>query len=413
MRDKVGIVTMVGYDNYGNLLQNFAVQTLLKELGYDAYTLNNETNDESTLGEHKTSNVYKLAPRYVIRYIKTQMKNLLGCKNDRDLTLKGILMGIRQRTKYVQAKVKRLKAFQIFREEYLPYDESCITSVEFNTFREKEYVAFVCGSDVVWHPSYHGDKKNDFLQFAPKYKRIALSPSFGVSELPLNRRKDYCEWLKGIQYLSVREDAGAKIIQELTGRDAEILSDPTIGVDSSVWRKLETPPSVCPEKDYVLCYFLGNMTSEYDKWIKKYAQKEKLEIIEMADIQNLEQYSADPKEFLWFVEHAKVVFSDSFHGIVFSILFHVPFVAFQRVEDGASLFSRVSSLLRLTALEQRVYPQVALSDVQEINFSNTDQIVKIEREKIQQYLRSALNIIKQNGECRHVEEEIQIKSRDM
>lgn len=386
---KVGIVTMVGYDNYGNLLQNYAVTKLLEDMGYQAITLNNYL-DEQEQNNNKVGIWSKLKLRYICNFLKAKVLQLTGGKNYSDYLPIRFLKLWGNRNNFQKCKEQRFNKFKDFREKYIPYDELPIVD---SSFKEEDYLAFICGSDVVWHPTYHYNKVNDFLGFAQPYKRIALAPSFGASEISPNRQEDYRTWISGIKYLSVREDAGAEIIRNLTGREAEVLPDPTLSISANHWREISKKPKNVPENSYILCYFLGNITSEYSKWIKKCKKLKGKEIISICDANFLQYYATDPSEFLWLIDHADAVFTDSFHGIVFSMLFHTPFVAFRRVEEGLSIFSRIESLLHCMKMEAREFGKVTFDQIDQVDFGYINEKINKLRGKEISYLRNAFSEI--------------------
>lgn len=385
---KIGIVTMVGVDNYGNLLQNYAVKKLIEDSGFKAVTLNNNIIEYVKVNEVKTKD--KLKPSYILNYIKVVLFKKFGCKNSKDFTPQGVLSRIFSFKKYSAKKRNRIKKLSAFRNEFLPFDSAVVNT---EAFHQEEYFAFVCGSDVVWHPTFHHDKSNDFLAFAPKHKRIALAPSFGVSRIPEGRIADYKKWIEGIEHLSVRENTGAQIIKELTDRDAKVLSDPTLSVDVESWRDIQQAPKDKPEEDFVFCYFLGNRTKSYEKFIIQYAKEHHCKIINVLDAADLDHYDVGLGEFLWFIDNAKAVFTDSFHGVVFSAIFHSPFVAFKRVERGLELFSRISSFLSDIKLENRVYPLISFEEIGNIDFDFSDEVIEKKRLLTKDFLSNAISNI--------------------
>lgn len=387
---KIGIITMVGYDNYGNLLQNYAVNRLLEDLGYQAVTLNNEVKEDAHMVLPQIGILEKIRPGYLRKFFKVRANQLMGCKNTSDYTWSSMIRLFKNRKDFLKCKEKRLESFKAFRKKYIPYEPLPVCD---EYFPEEDYFAFVCGSDVIWYPRYHYNKENDFLGFAQEYKRIALAPSFGVSELPSQRKDAYRVWLEGIKYLSVREDAGATIIKNLIRREVPVLCDPTLAIDVNYWRDMSKKPVGIPVKSYILCYFLGDMTSEYSKWIKECAHLKEKEIICVYDANFLQYYATDPSGFLWLIEHASAVFTDSFHGIVFSILFHIPFIAFQRKEDGLNIFSRIGSLLHRLNMENREFGKVEINQFDKLDFDGVDDKIAVMRERERSFLESAIKEI--------------------
>ena len=385
---------MIGSDNYGNSLQNYAVQELIRFLGYEAYTLNNQTRNGFPNNARKPIPLYKkLAPAHLMAYRRTKLNHRFGCKNSRDCYGTGLRKVKRDKEAIYEAKQNRAERFAAFNQQFICFDEVPIDSRRFDKEHLKDYYAFVCGSDQVWNPYFHTNSMIEFLQFAPEQKRIAFAPSFGISEIPQTRVADYASWLRSIPQLSVREDSGAKIIRDLTGRDAPVLLDPTLGIPKERWLSFARKPKTVPKGDYVFCYFLGNKTNKYCKWIEAYAQKYDCEIVDVWDIHDLRYYAVDPTEFVWLIANAKAVFTDSFHGTAFSINLQVPFLSFERVEGGASMSSRITSLLQKAGLESCRCVSRSSFDHLNTDFTEAEKRISDERKTMLAYLSSALRSV--------------------
>lgn len=388
---KVGITTMTGGQNYGNKLQNYAVQEIILSLGYQPYTLSNTTKKGFPGNARKPiSLLKKLKPSYIHSYRVTKLNLKYGCKNDRDCRGSGLHSAKNSYLEFQKAKQSRIDKFDRFDKMYLCFDESSFDSRHFPKEHLESFYAFVCGSDQIWNPYFHTNSMIEFLQHAPEHKRIAFVPSFGVSELPDSRINDFKRWIAAIPHLSVREEAGAKIIKALTGREAQVLLDPTFGLTREQWSSFAKKPETAPTGKYVFCYFLGNEIDPYCRWIEAYARKHSCEIVEMFDIHSLKYYDIDPCEFVWLLSHAEAVFTDSFHGTAFSINMQVPFVAFERQEGGASMSSRITTLLQKTGLSHRTFSQMKEANVHEIDFSTAEMTAAEERIRMFDYLANAL-----------------------
>lgn len=388
---QVGIATMTGGANYGNVLQNYAVQTLIERCGYRALTLNNQTKRGFPDSAAKKPALWrKLMPDYMTAYRRTKLGNRYGCKNTRDCFGAGLRRAKRRKAEYDAAVQRRMERFHACRERVIHTDPVSFDANRLPREHFADFAAFVCGSDQVWNPYFHTNSMVEFLQFAPEHKRIALAPSFGVSELPACRKRDFSEWIASIPQLSVREDAGARLIRELTGREAAVLLDPTFALTAEDWRAFAREPEQKPQGAYVFCYFLGNETNRYVRYVDRYAKQRGCEIVNVCDIRDLRYYDVDPQEFVWLLDHAQAVFTDSFHGTAFSINLEKPFVVFERVEGGSSMSSRITSVLKKTGLEARRFSECAAPDVDVCDFSAAAETVSAEREIIAQYLKTAL-----------------------
>lgn len=396
---KVGIATMVGGSNYGNSLQNYAVQEIVASLGYEAYTLDNRTKRGFLVPAKKPISVTKkLCPAYIVAYRRTRLYSKYGCKNSRDCSLRGLTEAKRNVSQYREVCQRRREKFAVFNQTHIRFDSHGIDNQTFPREHLQSFYAFVSGSDQVWNPYFHSNSMIDFLQFAPEHKRIAFVPSFGISKIPDSRIYDYTQWLNAFAHLSVREDAGAAIIKELTGKDVPVLLDPTFGLTREQWLSFAKKPLDAPKGEYVFCYFLGNEVETYRRWIENYAVANNCQIVRMLDIRDLGHYDTDPCEFVWLLANAKIVFTDSFHGTAFSVNMQVPFVAFERQEGGASMSSRITTLLNKTGLSERVFSYMKDKPIQQIDFTTASEIVVGERERMFAYLSNALATVEDGKE---------------
>ncbi len=392
MMKKAGIVTLVGGANYGNVLQNYAVQQLLLEQGYAPYTLRNKTKLGFPCGASawRVQPLWeKLNPSYLLDYRRTRLFEKYGCKNTRDCYGAGLQTAKANAAAFKKAAAQRQKKFDQCRAETLNTDPRPISRERHDSAQIAEYDAFIAGSDQIWNPGYWAMSSVDYLQFAPRHKRIALAASFGVSSIPPQRQDDIGAWLSSIDHLSVREEAGRKIVKELTGKDAKVLLDPTFALNPEQWSTYARQPETRPQGDYIFCYFLGNETGRYVRYIEGYAKAHQYEIVDICDIHDLRYYDIEPREFVWLLSHAKMVFTDSFHGTAFSIHMQVPFVVFPRVEGGASMSSRIATVLEKTGLTERKYPLTVEIDSQP-DFAYAAKIIAGERTAIRNFLHEAL-----------------------
>lgn len=176
--------------------------------------------------------------------------------------------------------------------QFKQFSQKYINEKHKNNFDELNQIAketdyFVVGSDQVWHPGYRENYLYYyFLQFVEKEKRIAYAPSFGISEIPEEVKPQYKEWISSFPYLSVREKEGAKIIKDLTGRDAPVLVDPTLLLTKKEWLRIAKVHKNRPKSKYLGVYFLGKLPHERKDLIKKITKKHDLEIVSIADLKD-------------------------------------------------------------------------------------------------------------------------------
>ncbi len=370
---KVAIITLRGYFNYGNRLQNYALQESLKSLGFYVETIKNNT--KNIIGKNnkikKLSRLKNKSPKLICKILNKKIAT------------------------YLNRKIidERIKVFRKFTLDYIKETNFMILDDNIIDMLSDRYDYFVTGSDQVWNPDYLYGTSINFLTFAPKHKRIAYAPSFGVSEIKPEYKEKYKEWISEIPWLSVREDDGARIIKELTGRDAPVLVDPTLLLTKEKWLSIAKEAKNKPKGNYLLTYFLGGIPPKYKKQIKKIAKVNNLEVINLADIRDKETYRTGPSEFIDYINSCSVFCTDSFHGAVFSILFEKPFIVYERMGSTLSMFSRIETLLKKFKLESRKAENIKSNeDVFNIDFSHVPAILEAERKKSYDFLKEALNV---------------------
>ncbi|RBP04716.1 polysaccharide pyruvyl transferase family protein [Rossellomorea aquimaris] len=363
MNKKVGIITLNGYNNYGNRLQNYALQETIKDFGYTVETV--------------IVDVEKSRRKKIYTIVKTLRK------------IRDMFSPLKRLDNKIQRG--RIENFKLFTNKYIT--ETSYSINESSVPRDKiiQYEFFVVGSDQVWNPHYIQNNSMYFLTFVPPNKRVAYAPSFGTSKIPNQNKDDYRLWLSEMEHLSVREEAGAQIIKELTGRQAPVLIDPTLLVTREKWLSIIKPAESKPSNKYLLTYFLGNILEEDDIKIKKMAEEHGLEVVNLSSLVDRKRYDADPSEFLDYINSASIFLTDSFHGTIFSILLQKPFIVFNRVSKIPSMYSRIDTLLSKFNLKDRKWESMQNKrNIFSINFAHIPAILEEERKVALDYLRNAL-----------------------
>lgn len=344
---KAGIVTITNGYNYGNRLQNYAVQEALESVGIQAETI------------WKTTNVFDMeAPRYIHKlYIKRFLHYHLTKEEDRILNF------------------HRFNKTYIKKSRYM-IDEKVPAELE------ASYDYFIAGSDQVWNPYLEYCTEANFLTFTSSEKKIAISPSIAIDRMPEEKKREFAKWIKDFRLLSVREEKGAELIYQLNGRNAEVLCDPTLYLTAEQWRKIEKKPKIKDEK-YILTYFLGNCDDAYQRRISALARKYELKIFEL---QSDENFGIAPDEFLYLIDHASCMCTDSFHGTVFSLIFHTPFMVFERRDNFKTMNSRLSTLLKMFDCSYRKQEYLDEKNIFRMNFKGVDERMRQEQNKFKEFL---------------------------
>src|SRR5699024_5201056 len=243
----------------------------------------------------------------------------------------------------------------------------------------------------VWNPFYIRGSSLFFLSFAPKEKRISYAASFGISSIPEEHLENYTEWISEMEHISVREEDGAEIVKQLTNREVPVVVDPTLLLTKEDWLVITKSAKNKPKKDILLTYFLGEIPKNIQSKIKKYKRKYKLEVVNLANPKYKNHYITDPAEFLDYIYSAKLFFTDSFHGAVFSILFETPFVVANRKSKTPSMNSRIETLLHTFKLESRHVDNIKEKEILDVDFSHTFDILASERNRAFYFLNKSIN----------------------
>lgn len=374
---KIGIITICDYKNYGNRLQNYASQEIFKEMGYNVETIVNKPPEKDIYDK-------KVDLPLRIRIKNTPVKLLLK-KVKRKIKAK------LNEKKYSELRASKEKAFIEFTRHNIKESSFMLTPQKIFNEKLTQYEYFVVGSDQIWNPVYRNGFEVDFLTFAPVHKRIAYAPSFGIATIPEQFIERYTNWLEGIKYLSVREEAGAKIIKDLVGKEAVVLIDPTLMLTKEKWLSISKAHQHKPKEEYLVTYFLGDISKETKRTIKEIKKRYKLKVVNLANLDSKDTYAADPGEFIDYINSSKIFLTDSFHGVVFSIIFKKAFIVFDRQGDEPVMSSRIDTLFSKFELHERSWENVKKHcNLFDVDYSNIDKKLQIERTKALEYLKEAL-----------------------
>jgi hypothetical protein len=356
----IAIISLYGNNNFGNKLQNYAMQEILKNNGFNTTIIKNKIS-------------FEIIQDDLIHKIKSMIKTLINLKN-------------------FSNSHKRTKKFIQF-NELMQYS---LDNVNINIIPKKisgEYDYFLFGSDQLWSPFAGGGSKLYLGRFSENSKNISYAASFGVDNIPKELEKKYRIGLKNFKYISVREDRGKEIVEELTGRtDVEVLVDPTMLLTTGEWDKISIKPNMLKSDKYILNYFLGELSLERKKEIERVAKENDCEIINILD-KNSPFYVCGPSEFLYLEKNAFLVCTDSFHSCIFAILYNRPFIIFDRDQKNIhSMNSRIDTLINKFNLKNRRYEGKITKENLEHDYSEAYVILEKEREKSDKFLRKALSI---------------------
>ena len=373
---KIGIVTWFHYRNYGTVLQAYALQKFLKSNGYNCVLVNYiPINKKTILEKIKSGNLkHRIASKIEscrFKFLGSNIKKMI---------------------------LERNRAFESFATKNIDFTQKAQTSSELYKLNET-IDCFICGSDQIWNPeNFNGVYYLNFVN--DKNKKISYAPSFGVSHIPTPKIEEIRQLVNKFDWLSVREDKGASILKELTQKDIEVVVDPTLLLSKTDWGQVSVNPNI--SEDYILCYFLGDR-QEYWKAVQNLQRMTKYKVIIIPARFNayLKKYeirtSTSPEEFIGLIKNAKLVLTDSYHGVIFSLKFERDFYVFKRFKDKdrRSQNSRIYNILKMLDLEERLVDYNVLKDHKD-NYSieNYNEINKVLSRKIDDstaFLTKSLN----------------------
>ena len=348
---KTAIVTLVGDFNYGNRLQNYALQEILKSMGANVTTIDNP-------------------PSSLMNRIKERLFERINGK-------------WRIKSK---ADLMREKNLRRFTHKYISMSpSSCIS---------EDYDYFIVGSDQVWNPSFWGTNTECYsarrylLRDVSPQKRISYAASFGVEELNDLWTPVFQKELSIFKAISVREASGVDMIRNTCGRDAALVLDPTLVLPREKWTQLAVKVQ---EQPYILLFHLGNMSEQQQEYIERLAREHNYKVIDMTNKKD-PYYQCSPEEFLGLIKNARMVFTDSFHATVFSIIFHTPFLSLSRSQKNyCKMSSRLETLLSVVQMEDR-FNNMDIKDPFACSFEGVDELIDARKYDCTKYLRNALGL---------------------
>ncbi len=362
---KVLIVTLYGNHNFGNRLQNYALQKVVESYGFEVTTLDNRNS--------KIYNI-KIRVKHMIKRIFSRFQNkrraINRLNNDRlNLSIRDAVCNFNRSN---ISHIKRIITPKAFYMDWSSYDLA------------------IAGSDQVWHKwgSDIHELPYYYLQFMPPEKRVAYAASFGFEEFPEKDIKQHRIGLQGMREISCREESGCRLVEELTGRRVPRVLDPTLLLSADEWREIEKQSNGIGEKlgKYAFVFFLGKRSQEYTEYIAATMKEKGIE--KLINIYDEQVGACGPCEFLSLIDHAQFVFTDSFHCTVFSTIFGKDFTAFRRVGTGfEKMFGRIEDLLSSTNKLNHIY-----GGAQQVPKNNFDELY---RDSVQ-YLETILGIANEN-----------------
>lgn len=365
MDKNIGILTFHTSGNYGALLQTLGTYTTVKKLGYKPNIINYHSPNKE--GMYQVMSVSKN---------KSFRENMRAMIN-------------------TPFKAKRKKSSNEFREKILKVAPQKLSTYDDLKVEQEKYAKIIVGSDQVWNYQNTGFDKRYLLDFVEdSNKKVSYAASFALSEIEEKYKNEYATLLKTIPFLSVREERGCELVEELIGTPAVQTLDPTLLLKKEEWTEFATSERLIKER-YLLVYSIGNEKKTLEQ-AKKIAKKLDLKVVAVGKRFNehlmpgVKALNPSPTEFVGLFKESSYVVTSSFHGLVFSIIFNKKFTC--TLDKKRPGNSRQLSLLDMAGLSSRLaFDSRALSKIDEkINWFSVNEKVEKQRQKSLEFLKSAL-----------------------
>lgn len=367
---KVGIITRHSVPNYGSLLQSYATQKTIEDMGFEAEIIDYTRYDE--------------------RY-KNLVKSLIKWKKWDKNFITRIIYKLIQTPNYE----RMYKKFQKYRKEILNESKLEYGSLQELKNNPPSADVYCSGSDQIWGKI--GVAEYDeayFLKFINDKSKncIAYSSSFGKENISPNLRENLKQLLENYSKILVREDTAKSILESLGFDNVEQVLDPTLLLNKEQW----TDMANCAKnkyKKYILVYQLHD-NKKFDKYAKVFSKKTGLKLLRISpSFYHIVRsgklvYLPNQYEFLSLFKNAEYILTDSFHATVFSIIFNKKFIDILPEKTS----TRIISILKLVGLEERIlnnYEDFSFID-KEIEFYNCNKIIDEERKKSLRMLKNAI-----------------------
>lgn len=371
-KKKIGIITFHNSYNCGSMLQAYALQQVIDRM----------TGRKSEIVDFSNEGQQKL---YGVRQPNDSLKNII----------KNIILA--PRLKKIARNYESYERFKKrnFRLSNRPIHKSVDLS-------DADYDIVVAGSDQIWNITIADGDDAYFLPWVKNARKVAYAPSFGAKNIVefADDPTRYADYLRGFSNLSIRERNGLEWLQNLTGKSAELLLDPTLLLNQDDYAEIESHElKLLPR--YIFYYSPG-YSRDINKLVHRISQKYKLPVIafntktfyvkgmqfsgfKLPEIEN-------PSTYLQLIKNAEIIITTSFHGTVFSTIYRKKFWT---VKNGGMFGNddRVKTLMHLLDLEDRMIPiefDGAFDYLKEKDYDRYERLLEKEQEKAYKYLKKAL-----------------------
>lgn len=364
---KIGVLTFQTTNNFGAILQSYALQKVLQELGQNPEIIN-----------------------YQCEYISKPYKLI----NFKKKGIRGYLFSLIGYICYLP----RTKACDNFRK-HMKYS-SKVNTKNINKIAD-DYDCYIVGSDQVWNYRLTNGDTRYLLDFVKENsKKFSYAASLGVKEIDLVHKETYSKLLSQFSFISVREKQGAEVVERLINQPVSVVLDPTLLLSANEWLQIAKDPKI--EEEYILVYQLG-ISKRMVNFVKNISKKTGLRVLYIpfplgGYVGCRCKWKIGPAEWLGLFANASYIVTDSFHGTAFSILFNKPFYT-EASGQHQNVGSRLYNLLEMFGLEGCLFSdEIQFEIAPQVDYGSVNEKLEIERNKSKDFLKSFLDHSKSYGD---------------
>lgn len=383
----VGIITMHKVPNFGSALQAYALQRKVDELGYDAELI-----------DYHYPNEYHCAKQGLTYFPQRSTFRLFLLNVIARLML---ALRLNKFKKKAEERVNRYELLKNYRRFYKKFFKLSrfYDSIESVCDNPPDYDIYVTGSDQVWNPRFVANDPVFFLDFAGVGKpRLSYAASMSSRRIDKEFEDSYKVYLEKYDAISVREKSTAEIVSKMTGRETDVVSDPSLLLDKDEWLGICPKESLLKE-NFLLLYIQSYSYDPYPNIVtftKKMAEHLGLKVVILLGLRK--GYSIDgavtfetagPFEFLQLFRDAQFVVTTSFHGTAFALNFGKKFYSVVKKIDGEDC--RIADFLRQCSAEHHLLEIDSLNHIENLPQANT---ADTEVQKLQGFRGQSMDFLK-------------------
>ncbi len=356
MGKKVGILTFHSALSNGAALQSYALQQFLFDCGID-----NEIID------------------YRCEYMEKNYKSLIRIAKGKEL--KSFVGSVVK----MPNKIKSLRLSKDFQDRFMKKSKP-VTRENIESIRD-DYRLFISGSDQVWSPACVGFDKTYFLDFAKPEQKFSYAASLGTAKIPQELYSEYKELLSDFRYRSMREESGKKVVESITGKEAQVNVDPTLLLTPEQWDKIVGERII---KEKYIFLFSVLKPKKMIEYAVKLGKEKNLPVYYLNDkhlpikgIKYVKPVAADG--FVNLIKNAEYVVSNSFHASAFSIIYHKKLIMEHDTENLRNIRSE-ELLNKLSMKNCEIKDGLTVNPDAKVDWDKVDKFLDENRKESKEYL---------------------------